>query len=127
MRATLLVLLILGIFFVLLSSIFFLAAFSPFSLSLLVEATILFIIGIIFLLLYYRGMKMDAQRAVELKQRIIINTSEDLGGDAKLHDLKCRHCGATLTEKDVSITNAGVIVKCPYCGAVYRLEEEPKW
>ncbi len=127
MRASIWIPLVLGIFFVLLSSIFFLAAFSPFSLYILTEAIFLLLIGLIFLLLYYRASKMEARRPIELHQTVNIDTSKDLEGESSLKDLRCKHCGAPLTDKDVTITDAGVIVRCPYCGAVYRLEEEPKW
>ena len=116
-----------GIIFILLSAVFFLASFSPFSMEILVEAIVLLIISLIFFFLYYRSVKSEEIRPIELHQKVEINTSEDLAGEGKLHDLKCKHCGATLSAKDIEITNAGVIVKCPYCGAVYRLEEEPKW
>ncbi len=116
-----------GIIFILLSAVFFLASFSPFSIELLVEAIILLFISLIFFFLYYRNVKSEENRPIELHQKVEINTSKDLAGEGKLHDLKCKHCGATLSAKDITITNAGVIVKCPYCGAVYRLEEEPKW
>jgi len=127
MRISLWLSLILGIFFVLLSSIFFLAAFAPFSGAVLIEAIILLFIGLIFLYFYERGAKIEAQRPIELHQTVKIDTSKDMGGESALKDIRCKHCGAPLSAKDITITNAGVIVKCPYCGAVYRLEEEPKW
>ncbi len=116
-----------GILFLFLSAIFFIAAFSPFSMDILIEAVVLLLIAMIFFFLYYRSEKMEANRPVEVHQVVNISTSKDLAGEAKLHDLKCRHCGATLSADDIKITDSGVIVKCPYCGAVYRLEEEPKW
>ena len=116
-----------GIVFLLLSAIFFIAAFSPFSLDILVEAIVLLLIALVFFFLYYRSEKIEANRPVEVHQEVNISTSKDLAGEAELHDLKCKHCGATLSADDIKITDAGVIVKCPYCGAVYRLEEEPKW
>ncbi len=116
-----------GIFFMLLAAVFLIAAFSPFDLSILIEGIVLFLIAVVFFLLYYKTAKIEAKKPIELHQEVNINTSKDLAGEAELHDLKCKHCGATLSAKDIEITDAGVIVKCPYCGAVYRLEEEPKW
>jgi len=51
----------------------------------------------------------------------------DLSGDVKLQDLTCRACGATLSQKSVSVEAGAVFVHCEYCGAAYQLEEEPKW
>jgi hypothetical protein len=51
----------------------------------------------------------------------------DLSGDVSLQDIKCRACGATLSEKSIDVKAGAVFVNCEYCGAVYQLEEEPKW
>lgn len=51
----------------------------------------------------------------------------DLSGNVNLESLKCRNCGATLSEKSVSVKAGAVFVNCEYCGATYQLEEEPKW
>lgn len=51
----------------------------------------------------------------------------DLSGDVKLQDLTCRSCGATLSQKSLSVEAGAVFVHCEYCGAAYQLEEQPKW
>jgi Zn finger protein HypA/HybF involved in hydrogenase expression len=51
----------------------------------------------------------------------------DLSGDVKLASLTCRSCGGTLSKESVSVKAGGVFVNCPYCGAAYQIEEEPKW
>ncbi len=51
----------------------------------------------------------------------------DLSGDVKLANLTCRSCGGTLSKESVSVKAGGVFVNCPYCGAAYQIEEEPKW
>jgi hypothetical protein len=51
----------------------------------------------------------------------------DLSGDVSVESLKCKSCGAPLTEKSVSVQAGAVMVNCEYCGSVYQLEEEVKW
>lgn len=51
----------------------------------------------------------------------------DLSGNVNLESLKCRNCGATLSDKSISVRAGAVFVNCEYCGATYQLEEEPKW
>ena len=59
--------------------------------------------------------------------RVEVHQTIELPSGIEMEKLQCRSCGATLKAENVNITNAGVIVRCPYCGSVYRLEEEPKW
>jgi hypothetical protein len=51
----------------------------------------------------------------------------DLSGDVSLQNLVCRQCGATLSQKSVSVKAGAVFVQCEFCGAAYQIEEEPKW
>ena len=51
----------------------------------------------------------------------------DLSGDVKLANLTCRSCGGTLSKESVAVKAGAVFVNCPYCGAAYQIEEEPKW
>ncbi len=51
----------------------------------------------------------------------------DLSGDVKLQDLVCRACGGALNKESVAVKAGGIFVNCPYCGATYQIEEEPKW
>ncbi len=51
----------------------------------------------------------------------------DLSGEVKLQNLTCRACGGTLAKESVSVKAGAVFVNCPYCGAAYQIEEEPKW
>ena len=39
----------------------------------------------------------------------------------------CRQCGAPVEQKDIKVVQGGLMVTCPYCSAVYALEEAPKW
>jgi hypothetical protein len=51
----------------------------------------------------------------------------DLSGEVKLESLTCRTCGGTLNKDSVSVKAGAVFVNCPYCGAAYQIEEQPKW
>lgn len=58
---------------------------------------------------------------IEMTQKI------DLSGDVNLQSLKCQSCGATLTDKSLSVKGGAIFVNCEYCGSTYQLEEEVKW
>lgn len=51
----------------------------------------------------------------------------ELSGDVHAEQMKCQQCGAPLEKKSISVRAGGIFVDCPYCGAHYQLEEEPKW
>lgn len=51
----------------------------------------------------------------------------DLSSGVNVQAMKCRSCGATLSEKSISVQAGAVFVNCEYCGAAYQLEEEIKW
>lgn len=51
----------------------------------------------------------------------------DLSGDVNVQELTCHSCGGTLSKESVTVKAGAVFVNCPYCGASYQLEEEPKW
>lgn len=51
----------------------------------------------------------------------------DLSGDVNLQELSCKSCGGRLGRESVTVKAGAVFVHCPYCGADYQLEEEPKW
>lgn len=72
------------------------------------------------------GMIFLAQARPQI-QRTEITQKIDLGGNVSIESLKCRSCGAALSENAVSVRAGAVFVECAYCGAVYQLEEEVKW
>ncbi len=51
----------------------------------------------------------------------------ELSGDVHAEQMKCQQCGAPLEKKSIAVRAGGIFVDCPYCGAHYQLEEEPKW
>lgn len=59
------------------------------------------------------------------EQKVTYNV--DLTGDVKLESFQCKQCGGALSSKNVSMVGGALTVTCPYCGAVYQIEEAPKW
>lgn len=84
---------------------------------------VMIIIGCIFFLMLYR-----MEHAVAKQPKLVSQTVKvDLPGQKEIKTLKCRGCGARLSDKDLGMISGGVIVKCSYCNIVYELEEKPKW
>jgi hypothetical protein len=54
-------------------------------------------------------------------------TKLDLSGDVALEQLTCKQCGASLSDKSVSVVAGAVFVNCEHCGTQYQIEEAPKW
>jgi hypothetical protein len=79
-------------------------------------------IGAGLLLIWLAGRSGRGEEGpVEVIQKI------ELSGDVSLEEFKCRNCGGTLSSDDVTMVAGAPVVNCPYCGASYQLEEEPKW
>ena len=51
----------------------------------------------------------------------------DISGDVALQEIICKQCGATLSEKSISVKAGAVFVQCEFCSAEFQLEEAPKW
>ncbi len=83
------------------------------------------LIAALLLFYVYRSDKIEAARPKVMNQTFNVKMSGS--GQLEQKQLTCRSCGAPLADKDLSIVSGGVMVKCPYCGSVYALEEAPKW
>lgn len=59
------------------------------------------------------------------EQKVTYNV--ELSGDVNLENFQCRQCGGALSSKNVRLVGGALNVECPYCGAVYQVEEKPKW
>lgn len=81
------------------------------------------IIGIV---LIAAGVVIGWLTSMKAPERTIVQKI-DVTGDVKTEQLECRNCGAPLDEKSISMQEGAIIVKCPYCGASYHIEEAPKW
>ena len=82
-------------------------------------------LGVAFGLLGYIYMdsRLEARRPIEQQFHVTMAGS----GTLKQKEMNCRSCGAPLKEENLTVAKGAVVVKCPYCGTVYSLEEEPKW
>ncbi|MFX0100619.1 MAG: hypothetical protein ACFFCS_13675 [Candidatus Hodarchaeota archaeon] len=78
-------------------------------------------IGIIFIAI---GMVLLV--GLRLRQRVVVEQKVTLK-PTQIKKLQCKECGAQLSEKDFTIKNDIVIVKCTYCGALYEMADEPIW
>jgi membrane protein implicated in regulation of membrane protease activity len=117
-----------GVFMFFMGAIFLIAAVSPdLRLDILIQGLVfLFIGGIPIIIVVYLERK-EASRPVMISRNINIEGSDLVGGRRKEKDIRCRGCSGSLSADDVRITDLGIMIKCPYCGKAYTIEEEPKW
>jgi H+/Cl- antiporter ClcA len=79
------------------------------------------IVGIIIGIALIAIAKYRHKKEVEIIQKI------DLPGDLSLENLKCKMCSAPLNKDSVEVKEGAIFIHCPYCGALYQIEEEPKF
>ncbi len=95
---------------------------------------LLFLIGsrglairlIIGLILLAGGILLFAAARLRPRETTVVQKI-DLTGDISARQLKCKNCGATLTNKSVAVRAGAIFINCEFCGAEYQLEEQPKW
>lgn len=83
-----------------------------------VTGAVILVTGII---LTVYGVRVARTRNVVLRNEL------ELTGDVRLEDLKCDHCGGSLSADSISVRAGTVFVSCPYCHSEYQIEEAPKW
>ena len=89
----------------------------------IITGIVMIAVGCLFFLIVYR-----LEHAKVAQPKLVSQTVQvDLSGEKELRNLKCRDCGAELSEREVGMISGGIIVKCSYCNSVYELEEKPKW
>ncbi len=109
-----------GIVLIFLGAIFLIAGDSD-----LLIGAVLTIVAILMFALVYRWEKIEAAKPTLVSQTF--NVKMEGSGKFEDKEMKCRSCGAPLTDKDLKIVQGGVMVTCSYCGATYAMEEAPKW
>ena len=114
-------LILLAIFLILLGGIFIIA-WSTINLA---TGAIMLVVAGALLYLVYRSDRMEAAQPKLINQTFNVEMSGS--GTLQQKQMTCRSCGAPLADKDLSVVQGGVVVKCPYCGSVYAMEEAPKW
>lgn len=85
----------------------------------------LILISIVIFYFIYRTSKIEAEKPTLVSQTF--NVKMEGSGAMTEKDMKCRGCGAPIQSKDLSVIQGGIMAKCSYCGAVFALEEAPKW
>jgi len=92
--------------------------------DMLIGAVLVVIAAAMFVFIY-RLEKIEATKPTLVSQTFNVK----MEGSGKLEDkeMKCRTCGAPITDKDLKIVQGGIMVTCSYCGAMYAMEEAPKW
>lgn len=120
-RIASLVLTFLAIFLILLGGIFVIASGVD---NILTGGLLIAVAGAL-LFFVYRSEKIEAAKPKLINQTFNVQMSGS--GAMQQKQLACRSCGAPLEDKNLSVVDGGVVVKCPYCGTVYALQEAPKW
>ena len=92
--------------------------------NMLIGAVLVVIAAAMFVFIY-RLEKIEATKPTLVSQTF--NVKMDGSGKLEDKEMKCRTCGAPITDKDLKIVQGGIMVTCSYCGAMYAMEEAPKW
>jgi len=91
----------------------------------IITGAILVVIAVVMFAMVYRVEKLAASKPTLVSQTF--NVKVEGSGQFEDKEMKCRSCGAPLTNKDLQVIQGGIMVKCSYCGATYAMEEAPKW
>jgi len=86
---------------------------------------VMVLVAVALLVLVYRMMKIEASKPTVVSQTF--NVKMDGSGQFNAKEMKCKSCGAPITDKDLKVIQGGIMATCPYCGAVFAMEEAPKW
>ena len=97
-----------------LGAIFLMAYPASTLISQLITGIVMIVVGMVLIIGLRLRQKVTVEQKVTLKPKHI-------------KQMKCRECAADLSEKDVTVKDDIVIVKCSYCGALYELADEPIW
>jgi len=110
-----------GIVLLFLGAVFLIAAGS----GDIVIGLVMVVLALVLFALVYRWEKIAATKPTLVSQTFNVK----MEGSGKMDDkeMRCKSCGAPLTDKDLKVVQGGVMVTCPYCGATYAMEEAPKW
>lgn len=110
-----------AILLLLLGAVFIIA----FGLENIAIGAVLILIALVLFFFVYRSEKIEAAKPTVVSQTF--NVKMEGSGALTEKELKCKSCGATLTDKDLKVVKGAVMVACPYCGTVQAFEEAPKW
>jgi len=91
----------------------------------IVMGALMLLAGFGILFYVYRLEKIEAAKPTLVSQTF--NVKMDGSGKFEDKEMKCRSCGAPITDKDLKVIQGGIMATCPYCGAVFAMQEAPKW
>ncbi len=119
-----------AVFLWLLGALFLLAAAAPEAVAggkvmpRLIVGLLLFMGGLVLVILAWRSGRSAA--AANLPNGA--KSAQEAPGQLSLKALTCPHCGGQADAASVKTGAEGTMsVTCQYCGAVYLIQEEPKW
>jgi magnesium-transporting ATPase (P-type) len=92
--------------------------------SILIGAVLL-VIALLGFYFVYRTEKIEATKPTLVSQTF--NVKMEGSGQMATKEMKCRSGGAPITEKDLTVIQGGIMAKCSFCGAVFAMEDAPKW
>ncbi len=110
-----------GICLVILGAIFIIA----WSVENAIAGGMMVLIGVGLMYYMYRVEKIEAAKPQLVSQTFNVKMSGS--GEMAPKDMICKSCGAPITEKNLKVIQGGLMATCPYCGAVFALQEAPKW
>ncbi len=120
---------IMAVFLWLLGALFFLAAAAPEAvasgkvLPRVVVGFLLFAGGLVLVVFAWRSGKSTTAGGSDGEK-----SQQEAPGQLSLKALTCPHCGGQADASSVKVGAQGTMsVTCQYCGAVYLIQEEPKW
>jgi len=91
----------------------------------IVMGALMLLAGFGILFYVYRLERIEAAKPTLVSQTF--NVKMDGSGKFEDKEMKCRSCGAPITDKDLKVIQGGIMATCPYCGAVFAMQEAPKW
>jgi len=91
----------------------------------IIVGAVMILVAVGIFVFVYQAEKVQASKPTLVSQTF--NVKMEGSGKFDEKEMKCKTCGAPITEKDLKIVEGGVMVTCSYCGASYSLQEEPKW
>ncbi|HPR64768.1 MAG TPA: hypothetical protein PK014_11140 [Thermoanaerobaculia bacterium] len=115
---------LLAALFLVMGVLFMVAAFHPVAKAQGLMAGRLIIGGI---LLSAGAVMIYLSRLKPIVREVNVHQTFEAPGQLNLEKLKCDQCGGVLSAKNMTIVSGAAMINCPYCGATYQVEEEPKW
>lgn len=91
----------------------------------IVVGAIMIFIALLMFYFIFRVEKVEASKPTLVSQTF--NVKVEGSGQMAAREVKCKSCGAPITQKDLRIIEGGLMATCPYCGVAFALEEAPKW